>query len=256
MSLSKSLKSLFLSKRFSFLQILLLVVVICLILITIAKHREKLLVIELTRKTPLPNIQIMPEAKDLHKPYSKDYSFTTDWFTSEMPIWKKVLAPFAHKPGIQYLEIGVFEGRAAMWMIENILTHPTSHVTGMDLFVGDYEKHYGSFKDRYLSNLELSGADDRATTIQGYSQIELRKLPLDTFHIIYIDGSHVNADVLEDTILCWRLLKKGGILIFDDYGDYKTSDPKGGINTFMRYYGSHFDVIHNGIQLILKKKVS
>ena len=225
------------------------------ILIVIAKHREKLLVAALVRESPLQKIQITPGEIDLQKPYSRDYSFTTDWFTSDIPIWEKALAPFANKPGIQYLEIGVFEGRAAMWMIENILTHPTSNLTGIDLFYGSYEKNYGSFKDIYLSNLKLSGAAGRTTTIQGYSQIELRKLPLNTYHIIYIDGSHVNADVLEDSILCWRLLKEGGILIFDDYGDPETSDPKGGINNFLRFWGSHFEVIHNGYQLILRKKV-
>ena len=254
MAPSNSVRSFLMSRRYNYVQIILFAVILSLILILIAKDREQRVILKLTGKTPLLEIKIIPEAADLQNPYQKNYSFTSDWFTSNFPIWKMVLKPFTNKPGIQYLEVGVYEGRAAMWVIENILTHPTSHLTGMDLFSGVYEDHYGPYKDRYFSNLELSGAANQATTIEGFSQIELRKLTVDTYHIIYIDGSHVNADVLEDAILCWRLLKEGGILIFDDYGDPKYTDPRGGINTFMRYYGSHFDVLHNGMQLIVQRK--
>ena len=45
----------------------------------------------------------------------------------------------------------------------------------------------------------------------------LRRLPLESFDIIYIDGSHAVNDVLEDAVLSFRLLKPEGILIFDDY---------------------------------------
>ena len=49
------------------------------------------------------------------------------------------------------------------------------------------------------------------------SQVVLRRLPLETYDIIYIDGSHATSDVLEDAVLSYRLLKPGGLLIFDDY---------------------------------------
>ena len=54
--------------------------------------------------------------------YLKNYKFTTDWFTNRIPLWEKILAPLKGKQGIHYLEIGVFEGRSAIWMLENILT--------------------------------------------------------------------------------------------------------------------------------------
>jgi predicted O-methyltransferase YrrM len=37
------------------------------------------------------------------------------------------------------------------------------------------------------------------------------------FDFIYIDGSHQAPDVLCDAILSFRLLKKNGVLAFDDY---------------------------------------
>ena len=36
------------------------------------------------------------------------------------------------------------------------------------------------------------------------------------FDVIYVDGSHFADDVLTDGINAWRLLKQGGIMIFDD----------------------------------------
>lgn len=161
------------------------------------------------------------------------------------------------EPDLQYLEIGVYEGRSAIWMLENVLTHPTARLTGIDIFEGPY-------KDRYLANLQRSGSSDKATTVTGYSQLALRELPFNSFDIIYIDGSHAKDDVLEDAVLCWRLLKNGGVLIFDDYrwcGIFilGTSDSFGdsckpAIEPFVQCFDRHFEVIHNSYQLIVRKK--
>jgi predicted O-methyltransferase YrrM len=39
----------------------------------------------------------------------------------------------------------------------------------------------------------------------------------DLFDLIYVDGSHTAPDVLVDAILGFQLLRKDGVLIFDDY---------------------------------------
>lgn len=190
----------------------------------------------------------------------KDYHFRFDWFGQNIPIWKKVLADFKDQPNVQYLEIGLFEGRSAMWMLENILTHPTSRLTGIDPFLDSFKDSPGveGFKAIFFSNLELSGQKDRATIITGFSQAEMRKLPLDFFDIIYIDGSHVAVDVLEDAVLAHGLLKAGGVLIFDDYQwalERQTEQrPRAAIDAFYAFYKDQYDVAHNGYQLILRKK--
>jgi predicted O-methyltransferase YrrM len=83
---------------------------------------------------------------------------------------------------------------------------------------------------------------------------------LNHYDIIYIDGSHDRPDVLEDAVLCWRLLKEGGIMIFDDYrylgrrgSDNKVVSPKAAIDAFVQCFEEHCEVIHNGIQLIVRK---
>ncbi len=192
--------------------------------------------------------------------YRGKYDFPgADWFTLNIPVWQKVLEPFKGKPGVNYLEIGVFEGRSVIWMLENILTDPTARVTGIDIF----DDSTYSYKDNYFKNIEKSGSADKVTTIKDFSQLALRGLPLGSFDIIYIDGSHAKDDVLEDAVLSWRLLKEGGVLIFDDYtwaghSFNRTSvdpveSPKVAIDPFVQCFGEHLKVIHNSRQLIVKK---
>lgn len=209
-------------------------------------------------QSPLPEVRVAQEsAVPDTVAYGRDYDFTVDWFSPNIPVWQHVFAPFKGQSNIQYLEIGVYEGRSAIWMLENVLTHPTARLTGIDIFEGPY-------KERYATNLERSGFSDKATTITGYSQLALRDLPLDSFDIIYIDGSHAKNDVLEDAVLCWRLLKKGGVLVFDDYrwcglfimgtSDSFGDSCKPAVDSFVQCFDQQLEVIHNSYQLIVRKK--
>ena len=86
----------------------------------------------------------------------------------------------------------------------------------------------------------------------------MRKLPIDHYDIIYIDGAHNAPAVLEDAVLAFRLLKAGGVLIFDDYRFWATSpkmkSPRYAIDTFLKFFGDQVDVLHTGSQMILQRK--
>jgi predicted O-methyltransferase YrrM len=166
--------------------------------------------------------------------------------------WEKSLAPYKGKPNVRYLEIGLFEGRSALWQLENILTHPTAHLTGIDLFRDPRYSRYSNYKEVFYSNLKASGFEGKAEIVEGFSQVELRKLPLESFDIIYVDGSHASRDVLEDAILSWRLLKDGGILIFDDYNLH--NGMKRTLDTFFSFFADDFEPVHVDWQVILRKK--
>jgi len=78
--------------------------------------------------------------------------FTEDWFTNNIPTWNKVLGNLRNKP-VKFLEIGSFEGRSAVWALENILTHKQSELYCIDhwLYEGDKNKNvYNTF----LKNIE------------------------------------------------------------------------------------------------------
>lgn len=196
-----------------------------------------------------------PENGDvLAQQYSKPYDFSKDWFSFNITVWQEALKSFRDKEELQYLEIGVFEGRAFLWMLENIATHQTSRATAVDPFVL-VGQSFPKYAERFFNNIELSGQKHRTRVIRGYSQTEIRKLPLDHYDIIYIDGSHSNDDALEDAILSMRLLKEDGILIFDDYvlEEPSLGGPKQAIELFFQLYGKRFTLLHVGHQVILKK---
>lgn len=182
----------------------------------------------------------------------RPYHFTSDVFSSNIPVWTKVLAPYAGRPNVHYLEVGVLEGRSAIWMLENILTHPSCTLTGVDLFPGDLQ-------ERYLANLRLSGYADKAITIKGLSQLELRRLQPDSYDIIYVDGGHTADMVLADAVLCWELLKMGGLLIFDDYRWERETYPDElrpgvAIDAFITAYRNYLEIVHRDYQAIVRKK--
>jgi len=184
-------------------------------------------------------------------PSEKKYNFSSASHLYHEANWARVLAPYKDKPNVNYLEIGVFEGRSMIWMLENILTHRTSRATGIDIFPGN-------MKETYLGNLNMSGFQDKVTTLAGYSQFELRKLPPQSFDIIYIDGSHMACDVLSDAVLSWLLLKDGGTMIFDDYlyGLDLPSDirPQVSIDSFVSAFRNFLDIVTHSYQVIVRKK--
>jgi hypothetical protein len=210
-------------------------------------------------ESPLPTPKIAEQGPPRgDTAYRHRYEFTSDWFTRNIPVWEQAMSPYRGRAGVRYLEVGVFEGRALLWMLEHVLTDPTSRATAIDISSGDYE-------GRYRSNLEHAGCGGKVTTLKAPSRAALRELPRESFDIAYIDGSHATADVLEDAVLSWQVLKPGGLLIFDDYrwigslhaghAREAASDwPKPAIDAFCRCFRGKFDVVHNGYQLILGKR--
>lgn len=196
-----------------------------------------------------------PVAGTLEDPGQAD-DFSYDWTSRNIPVWTRVLGPMMGKPELNYLEVGVFEGRTVVWMLENVLTHPTARFTGIDIFPGDLE-------EKYLATLEATEQAGKATTISGYSQVELKKLPAESFDIIYIDGSHTADDVLADAVLSWQLLKDDGLLIFDDY-TWVGMPPTGrlpselrpgvAIDAFINSYRNYLTVVHREYQMIVRKR--
>jgi predicted O-methyltransferase YrrM len=183
-------------------------------------------------------------------PASKEYHFTHDWFFGKIPRWRELLAEFAGRPNVHYLEIGVYEGRSLFWMLDNVLTHRTSRLVAVDIFLEDYEP-------RFLANLEASGAADRIQVIKGRGEYALKALPEAAFDVIYVDGGHAASTVFAQAALAWQLLKEGGILILDDYRwnlrwplDLR---PELTINAFLTAYSQELELISRENDVFVRK---
>lgn len=192
--------------------------------------------------------------------------FTKDWFSGKKNEWIKHLSHLVDKP-TNALEIGSFEGRSAIWALDNILTHPESTITCIDPYNNHEENSITNNIPNPLNDDELNIAFERfMKNIQPYnnkvvfyldtlSNVNLGK----KYDFIYIDGSHIASLVLTDAVISWKFLKIDGILIFDDYQwinpfshDPKMS-PKMAIDAFMQIFDGRFELLSKGKQVILKK---
>jgi predicted O-methyltransferase YrrM len=195
------------------------------------------------------------------------YEFWKDWFITNEPEWKAYLGHLIGRPHLRFLEIGSYEGRSTVWLLENILTHETARIDCVDTFAGSVE-HIISQVDmsgverRFDHNIAVSGAGTKVTKIKATSREALRRLPFDSYDLVYVDGSHRARDVLEDAVLSFPLLKAGGTLIFDDY-DWERTDmpdpldtPRPGIDAFLAVYAREYDVVHKAHQVFLTKRLS
>jgi len=147
--------------------------------------------------------------------------------------------------------VGTYEGRSAVWLLENILTGAQASITCIDIFNGAYELNF----DR---NVKPYGA--QVEKIKARSQVALRGLKPESYDFAYIDGSHVAKDVLVDAMLTWDLVKPDGLIIFDDYewaGKFEGQafTPKIAIDAFLDVMEPYVDIVHKGEQLVVKKRM-
>jgi SAM-dependent methyltransferase len=166
------------------------------------------------------------------------------------------------KPGLRFLEVGCFEGRATLWLLDHILTDPTAHIVAVDTFEGSPEfvpmMIDGRSRARFDRNLAAPIAAGKVTVLEGDSKVTLRGLPLwKQFDFVYIDGSHRAPDVLTDAVLAWQLLKPGGVLAFDDYGwdlsAPETERPQAAIDAFLSIFAAELTVRHSDYQVAVEK---
>jgi predicted O-methyltransferase YrrM len=182
------------------------------------------------------------------------YKFSADWFSYNIPNWTRILGGLKGKSNVAYLEIGVYEGRSFFWVVDNILTHPSSRAVAIDTF----DKFGGGDPEEvFYENVRRSGRSPAIKVIKGFSQQKLRDLALNSFDLIYVDGDHSSRSVLMDAILSWDLLKEGGIMIFDDYAwDFVLPTemrPTFALDVFQTLFRDEVQVLLKDYQLIIRK---
>lgn len=185
--------------------------------------------------------------------------FHVNWFSNAQELFNKFLGD---KQLVKVLEVGSWEGACTCWLLDNCLNSEDSKITCVDSWMGG-EEHSGMDMDavynRFKSNVEEFG--DKVEVFRSNSfdclvSLQDRKSEYD---FIYIDGGHTAKDVIGDAVLAFPLLKKGGIMAFDDYvwcyGTKPNANvPKHSIDLFLEAYAYEIEVMFTGQQVWIKKK--
>lgn len=167
-----------------------------------------------------------------------------------------VAPPLAGLPAPRWLEVGVYEGRSALWTLDNILKGDDAKIYCIDLF--DPNLPYMSTwapntHHEEVFDFNVNG-DPRVIKLKGASEEHLTTTLKDVkLHGAYLDSDHRIEPTLREASLIWDLLLPGGILVFDDYGYKEMPEAKEAIDLFVARMGRLVRVLYLGFQAIVLK---
>jgi predicted O-methyltransferase YrrM len=203
--------------------------------------------------------------------YSDKYKFTESWFDPMIHLWEQIFKEFQNIESI--LEIGCYEGRATVWLCENVLTDRSKNYQYdiVDTFGGSLnESGMQGTKDRLATDNFIENNFNHNISFFPYINFKIHKgfsqkiLPgfevKETYDFIYIDASHRADDTFVDAYFAQKLLKPGGILIFDDFAWkdpsnlHPSNSPQLGVEIFNAMYDETYELIHHGYQAVFLKK--
>ena len=180
-----------------------------------------------------------------------EFEFTNNWFQDSARANWDQLVPQINPARI--LEIGSFEGASTCYMLQK--TAGDTEIHCVDTWEGGIEHDtvdMNSVEQRFDRNVAVatSRAAGRVNLVKhkGFSDLMLARLLAEGkrnyFDWIYVDGSHQAPDVLFDAVASFRLLRVGGMLVFDDYlwaenlptGKDPIRCPKPAIDAFTNLY--------------------
>jgi predicted O-methyltransferase YrrM len=168
------------------------------------------------------------------------------FFNDHIEVWDTLLGHLKSKPN-NTLEIGALYGGGSVYILEEFCKEEGSKHFIMDININETIEH------------NLNPYMDKVTYLLGESSDCFRKLEgKDYFDLIYIDGNHMSKYVLEDAVNSFYFLKDGGYIIFDDFGggweQEKHMQVRTAVESFVHSYEKYIDIIHEGYQLIVRKK--
>ena len=197
----------------------------------------------------------------------KEYQFTNDWFGVARNMWPSLISKLPDDKS--FLEIGSWEGRATVWIAENMAAEQDAMITCVDTWQGGEEHdpnemsgvfaRFSANMSALADNQKEKGRNILIRAIRTKSSQGLAELIHEerTFDFIYIDGSHIARDVLIDACMAWTMLNDKGIMVFDDYmwagSPLLLHRPKPAIDAFTSIFGQELMVVHNGYQVAIQK---
>ena len=184
-------------------------------------------------------------------------NFSNRWFLNNFDIFNFFL-PKDENLKFDYLEIGCFEGLSSFCVL--------SKYQAVNAFLVDVwdtpnpnsktlSDNFSSVEKAFDENL----SEFNFTKIKDDSVVSMRKLLRENkfFDFIYIDGSHNGEDILSDAIEAFKILKKDGLIFFDDflqYDKHRILQSYQGIEKFLSLYDNYLKIEYFQNNLVVRRK--
>ncbi len=194
------------------------------------------------------------------------YRFTHDYFAANLLDWQGWFDRHITASPIDALEIGSWQGGSACWLLDRVVGPRGGRLTCIDPFSGSSE-HEGflpgtmselgsSLEAVFDDNVARTGRAGQVRKLKGFSQDVLPGLHGERFDFIYVDGAHEAKWVIQDAVLCWGLLARGGFLLFDDvpftFADRPEQNTARAVEFFTSVFHDELAVVASGRQLLLR----
>lgn len=187
---------------------------------------------------------------------------TKKWTDGNVQRWLSTILKVDLKANCKILEIGSYEGRSTNFWL---MVFPKASIICVDTWEGgdehkdissDAHADMNTVFNRFVKNTKWTSDRIyicRSPSYLFFSSPENSK----DFDLIYIDGSHHGADVIQDAISGFNSLKTGGIMIFDDflwrYYENPNQNPWAALNFFIRLFERDMKVLRFGEQVHIQK---
>jgi predicted O-methyltransferase YrrM len=158
------------------------------------------------------------------------------------------------------VEIGSFEGRGSLLIAQLLCKHEASKLYCIDPLDDDYVKG-----DERMAFLNRACEGQRArfynnvknvpsiVLLEGTSDTTIPHIADGSVDFVYIDGDHSPEQVYKDAVTILSKLKKGSVILFDDY-EWNMNGMKTavGIDRFLREHTGRYDLLLKNWQLAVR----
>lgn len=177
-----------------------------------------------------------------------------DWSKVHTKYWEKLFNQRLNTVDpITMVEVGCFEGRSTLFFANYLKHNVQSRLICIDTWAGgeEIEREKLDFnmnivESNFHNNIDQHPHRDQISVYKEPSEVMLSEFLFDYYRsvdFIYLDGSHTQRDTLVDLTLSLLLIKKGGMIIVDDYLNQmatkiKTLRPQAAVDFVVKSFGN------------------
>lgn len=197
-------------------------------------------------------------ARPIEQKHENTLLVTADW-SSALRESIPQLYPIRPQHKMLCAEIGSFEGIGSLFLVNKLCGHPESRLYCIDHWKDTYgseaeelrvyDKDFVGQYGRFLHNTRET---PKIVPLQGVSDEMISHLP-NSLDFAYIDGDHSPNQTYSDAVHIFPKMKKGGIILFDDYQFVSNGvRTQIGIDKFINEYAGRVQIILHGYQLAVR----